>query len=119
MITHAYMGIWLSYLNIIIFHVFFFFLSAVAPSVNGGDCRLSTINGGCPDKEQCRLTCSGCYRGVGTIVSYCETGAGGLPYTQCFCVMTKGANCNPGPGPKCPNWPRPPPSSLTGNNTTV
>lgn len=113
------MHIWLSYLNIIIFHVCFFFLSAVAPSVNGGDCRLSTINGGCPDKEQCRLTCSGCYRGVGTIVSYCETGAGGLPYTQCFCVMTKGANCNPGPGPKCPNWPRPPPSSLTGHNTTM
>ncbi|CAL8989678.1 unnamed protein product [Prunus brigantina] len=35
------------------------------PMVNADECTLATIGGGCPDIDECALTCSTCYRNVG------------------------------------------------------
>nr|XP_011462912.1 PREDICTED: uncharacterized protein LOC105351107 [Fragaria vesca subsp. vesca] len=85
--------------------------------VSGNVCRLTSITGGCPDEHECSLTCSTCYRNVGTVSSYCESIGTPVPVIQCVCVMANGAPCSPPGEPKCPNWPRSPPISSTGNYT--
>ncbi|CAB4261546.1 unnamed protein product [Prunus armeniaca] len=73
------------------------------PMVKADECTLATIGGGCPDIDECALTCSTCYRNVGRTRFYCES-AGGID--SCICAMANGAPCNLPGSPKCPNWPR-------------
>ncbi|KAM7258743.1 hypothetical protein ACFE04_014484 [Oxalis oulophora] len=62
--------------------------------------KLAVIGGGCPDETKCADTCSPCYRGIGTITSYCQEGGGGIMWGQCVCIFHH-APCPVGP-PRCP-----------------
>uniref|UniRef100_A0A6N2MUU8 Defensin-like protein n=1 Tax=Salix viminalis TaxID=40686 RepID=A0A6N2MUU8_SALVM len=81
-------------------HLLLFFLVFISGtanmSVKAGDCRggyLSTIGGGCPDKQQCLETCRPCYRGYGIVYAFCVGPSGPLPYWECRCSFHKGAPC--------------------------
>ncbi|KAI5347744.1 PREDICTED: MTR_3g105840 [Prunus dulcis] len=78
----------------------------MVPMVNADECSLASIGGGCPDEDECTMTCITCYRNVGHVRSYCRSGGEGIPFDSCICVMSDGAPCNPIGPPKCPNWPR-------------
>jgi hypothetical protein len=79
------------------------------------NCELAVIGGGCPNLNECMLTCQPCYRGVGRITAFCRPAGGGIPFDQCICSFKKGAPCSPKGPPKCP---RPPATILYINQTS-
>lgn len=82
----------------------------------GAQCTLSVIDGGCPDEDECRLTCAPCYVGIGKVESFCDVHFE-LPFYLCTCVMSEGAPCHPIGPPQCPNNNNPPsPTSLLGRS---
>jgi hypothetical protein len=52
-------------------------------------CELAVIGGGCPNLNECMLTCQPCYRGVGRITAFCRPGGGGIHSINVFVVLRK------------------------------
>jgi hypothetical protein len=60
----------------------------MVPTVNA-NCELAVISGGCPNEDECMLTCQPCYRGFRVISAFCRPSGGGIPFDQCICSLRK------------------------------
>ena len=86
----------------------------MVPTVNA-NCELAVIGGGCPNEDECMLTCQPCYWGFRVISAFCRPSGGGIQIDQCICSFKKGVPCSPCGPPKCL---RPPATLLYINQTS-